>query len=45
MPANQASAVVQGLKSEETYYVLMCAITDVAMSPPSVATGPITPTG
>ncbi|GAA0841531.1 hypothetical protein ACFQVD_08070 [Streptosporangium amethystogenes subsp. fukuiense] len=35
VPANQTSAVVQGLN----------AITDVAMSPPSVATGPITLSG
>ncbi|MFI6457054.1 fibronectin type III domain-containing protein [Streptosporangium amethystogenes] len=45
VPANQTSAVIQGLKSEETYYVLMYAITDVAMSPPAAATGPIAPTG
>ncbi|WP_433359050.1 fibronectin type III domain-containing protein [Streptosporangium sp. CA-115845] len=45
VPANQASTVIRGLKPGETYYVLVYAITDVALSPPSAPTGPIAPTG
>ncbi|MFC4121074.1 fibronectin type III domain-containing protein [Nonomuraea zeae] len=43
VPANQTSAVIQGLKGGQAYNVIVYAITDVALSPPSSPSGSVTP--
>ncbi|MEV3984528.1 fibronectin type III domain-containing protein [Nonomuraea sp. NPDC049758] len=44
VPADRTSAVVQGLRAGQAYNVIVYAITDVAMSPPSSSGGSVTPT-